>query len=72
MYSKEVGNMPISIRLSPEEESVIRKFAEFQGLSVSELIRQSVLDRIEDELDLKEYEKAKSEYLADPVSYSLD
>ena len=42
------------------------------GISVSELLRKSVLERIEDEFDLKAYEKAMEEYRANPVTYSLE
>ncbi len=42
------------------------------GLSVSELIRQSVIEHIEDEDDLKTYEKVIEEYKNNPVTYSLD
>ena len=42
------------------------------GITVSELIRKSVLERIEDEFDLKLYNEAIEEYKKNPVSYSLD
>lgn len=40
--------------------------------SDAELFRQTVLERIEDELDLKAYEEAMAEYKADPTTYSLE
>lgn len=56
MYYKEVNNMTtISLRLSDADNSLIKKYAELNGMSVSDLVRQSVLDRIEDEYDLKAY-----------------
>ena len=60
----------ISLRLSEEDRVLFNKYAELQGLSMSELVRQSVLDRIENELDLKAYDAAMQEYLANPVTYS--
>ena len=42
------------------------------GLTVSELMRESVLDRIEDEYDLKIFEEAMAEYKDNPVTYSLE
>ena len=42
------------------------------GMSVSELMRESVLERIEDEYDLKVYEEAMAEFKANPVTYSFD
>lgn len=41
-------------------------------MSVSELVRESVFDRIEDEFDLQAYTAAMAEFRADPVTYSLD
>ncbi|MBQ8080921.1 MAG: CopG family transcriptional regulator [Clostridia bacterium] len=64
--------MTISLRLSDADTLLIKSFAEMNGLSVSELVRQSVLDRIEDELDLKAYETALAEYRAQPDTYTLD
>ena len=39
-------------------------------MSVSELIRQTVMERIEDEYDLDAYDKAMEEHLKNPVVYS--
>ena len=39
-------------------------------LTVSEFIRQSVMEQIEDEYDLKAYEKAMEEYRKNPVTYT--
>ena len=64
--------MTISLRLSDKDARLFKEYAELNGMSVSELIRQSVLERIEDEYDLKAYEKAIAEYKANPTTYSLD
>lgn len=64
--------MTISLRLSEEESILFKRYAEIHGITVSELVRQSVLERIEDEYDLKLYEKAIEEYRKNPVTYSLD
>lgn len=50
----------------------LRNLPEFNGISVSELVRKSIFEKIEDEYDLKLYEAAHDEYLADPVTYSLE
>ena len=42
------------------------------NISVSELARQSVFDRIEDEYDLKAYYDALAEFKADSTTCSLD
>ena len=64
--------MAISLRLSEEDTRLIKSYAAIHNVSVSELFRQAVIEKIEDEYDLKAYEKAMAEYKADPVTYSLD
>ena len=64
--------MTISLRLNEEDTALIKKYAELNRMSVSELIRQSVIERIEDEYDLKAYEKAMAEHKKNPVTFSLD
>lgn len=63
-------DMVISVRLKAEEEALIRSFAKMHGISVSELIRKSVMARIEEEYDLKILRKALEEHEKDPVTYS--
>ena len=64
--------MTISIRLNDEDTMLIKKYAEINKMSVSDVIRQSVLERIENEYDLECFNKALSEYKENPVTYSLD
>lgn len=64
--------MTISLRLSEEDTLLIKKYAEINSLSVSELIRQSVMEKIENEYDLEMFGKALAEYKENPVTYSLD
>ena len=64
--------MTISLRLNDADTMLIKKYAEMNGMSVSDLVRQSVLERIEDEFDLKTYEAALAEYRANPVTYTMD
>lgn len=62
--------MAISLRLSDEDANLIRQYAKINGITVSELVRQSVLERIGEEFDLKSYEKAIAAYRQNPVTYS--
>lgn len=64
--------MTISLRLNNEDSMLIKKYAELNKISVSELVRQAVLERIEDEYDLKAYQNAMEAYRQDPTTYSLD
>lgn len=71
-YYKEVCNMTISIRLSESDSALIRKYAEMNKITISDLVRQTLLERIEEEYDIAEYEEAMKEYLDNPKTYSLD
>lgn len=64
--------MTISLRLNDDDTKLIRAYAEMNGITLSELFRRSVMDRIEDEYDLKAYEEAMDEYKENPVSYTLE
>lgn len=64
--------MTISLRLNDEDTLLIKKYAEINRISVSELIRQTVMERIETDYDLEVFDKAMEEYRANPITYSLD
>ena len=64
--------MSISIRLSDEESNIIKTYAGINNISLSELIRVAVLEKIEDEYDLKCYNKAIKEYKKNPITYTLE
>ena len=64
--------MAISLRLNERDSTLFKRYADMNGITVSELVRQSVLARIEDEFDLQAYDKALADFHADPVTYSLD
>ncbi|MEG2127423.1 MAG: DUF6290 family protein [Bacteroides sp.] len=64
--------MTISLRLDEQDTKLIKSYAELNKVTVSELIRRIVLEKIEDEYDLKEYTKALAEYRENPVTYTLD
>lgn len=62
----------ITIRIDNDDKELIAEYARTFGLSLSDFIRETVLERIESELDLKAWDAAKAEYDADPVSYSAE
>lgn len=64
--------MTISIRLSNEDTQLVKSYANLHGISVSEFVRRSILEHIEDELDLKAYDEAMEEYKKNPKTYSLE
>ena len=64
--------MTISLRLNEEDSLLIKKYAQLNKMSVSDLIRQTVMERIEEDYDKELFAKALEEYKIDPVTYSLD
>ena len=60
----------VSLSLNETDSVLVAKYAEIHGISVAELFRQSVMERIEDECDLRAYQKAMAEYQANPVTYT--
>lgn len=61
-----------SIRVSEKEDKLVRSFAEVHGISLNDLFKEAVLEKIEDELDLKAYNKALEEYEKNPVTFTHD
>lgn len=64
--------MAISLRLSEKDNQLIRDYAALYGMSVSEFIRNTVIDRIEDEIDIRAYEEAMKELSGDSETYTLE
>ena len=64
--------MTISLRLADKDTQLIKAYAALHGMTVSELVRDAVMERIEDEYDLKAYQKAMENFRKDPTTYSLD
>lgn len=62
--------MTISVRLSDEDSRLFKKYAEMNNLTISDLVRQAILERIEDEYDLQLYYEATDEFKNNPVTYS--
>ncbi len=48
----------MTVRMDEKEADLTRKFAAFEGKSVSEFIREAVFERIEDAADLEALEQA--------------
>lgn len=72
VLQKEGFFMTISVRLNDNDAMLFRKYAEMNGISMSELVRRAVLERIEDDFDMKCYEKAMKEYRENPETFTLD
>jgi RHH-type rel operon transcriptional repressor/antitoxin RelB len=62
--------MAISIRLKEQDEKLFKSYAKTNNMSLSELFRSAVFEKIEDEYDLAIYREALEEYNNNPISYS--
>lgn len=63
--------MTISVRLNDKDMELIKAYANMNNISLSDLVRNAVLEKIEDEYDLESYEKAMEEYKKNPKTYTL-
>lgn len=64
--------MTISVRLNEKDTELIKAYADMNNISLSDLIRNAVMEKIEDEYDLKRYDEALKKYKENPKTYSLD
>ncbi len=59
----------ISIRVNHRDSELIRKYAKLKNTSVSELVRNAVIEKIEEELDVDLFEQALAQM---ERTYTLD
>ncbi|MBQ7150652.1 MAG: hypothetical protein IJR94_00175 [Synergistaceae bacterium] len=64
--------MTYTFELNEVDQKFAETYAAEIGKTVGELAKESMLEHIEDVMDLRLYEQAKAEYEADPVTYSFD
>ena len=64
--------MTISLRLSEEDSILIKEYASLNKMTVSDLVRQSVMEKIENEFDLECFNKAMADYKQKNKIYSAE
>lgn len=64
--------MSISFRLTEKEEKLVIEYAKANNITVSTLLRESVLARIENEIDLDLYDEAITEHRKKDISISFN
>lgn len=64
--------MTISVRLSDKDTELIKAYADMNNISLSDLIRNAVMEKIENEYDLECYRKAIEEYKENPKTYTME
>ena len=62
----------ISIRMSDSAERELKQIAKFEGLSVSEYVRNIINEKLEDLYDINIGTKALEDYEKNPVAYTFD
>lgn len=65
------AEMNLTINLNDKDVELFEKYASEKGITVSELVRQTVLGRIEDDYDLRLYQEAMAELSCNPRLYSF-
>ncbi|MBQ2680416.1 MAG: hypothetical protein IJF97_00615 [Eggerthellaceae bacterium] len=65
-----MASTTMGVRLSSDERMWLDEYATFTGKTASELMREAVLEMIEDAVDVYEYNRAMSE--TDEEEYSMD
>lgn len=48
----------MTVRMSEQDAVLVRKFAQFEGVTVSEFARTAIFEKIEDSYDLQELREA--------------
>ena len=63
----------ISIRLNENVENQLKEVAEFEGVSISDYVRNLINEKLEDMYDLKVAEEAHKDYVkSGKKTYSFD
>ncbi|WP_017549920.1 type II toxin-antitoxin system RelB family antitoxin [Salinicoccus carnicancri] len=65
-------NETLTINLSKADKEIIANYAQSNGISAAQLVKEAALDRVEDDIDLESYRKAIKEYYDSPGAHGLD
>lgn len=61
-----------SIRMTEEEKKLLEEYARINGKSISDVLRESFMEKLEDEFDVKSADEAYALFLKDPVTVSSE
>jgi len=62
----------ISLRISDKESKLIRDYAKTKGISISDLVREAIMEKIEDDIDINLYMKSMKKHRDNPEDISFD
>lgn len=48
----------MTVRMNEQDAALVRKFAQFEGVTISDFVRTAILEKIEDSYDLQELREA--------------
>ena len=60
----------ISVELNDKDYRFIKRYADINNISITELFKQTVIEKIEDETDHKKYKESMSEHNNNPITFS--
>jgi RHH-type transcriptional regulator, rel operon repressor / antitoxin RelB len=69
--TEEAVLMSISIRMNDKEMKLVKKYAELNGTTISDVMRKAILGKIEDEFDIFLYDQAYKAYEQDSKTYTI-
>lgn len=72
MHNDVIQQVMYAVWFSPEEEALIESYRQLTGMTISEIIRSSTIQRIEDDLDLNMIREALSEYRSDSKTFTFE
>ena len=61
----------ITLRINDEDNKLVRDYAKANNITISDLVRNSVLEIIEDDIDLKLYNQAMKDHEENPQDISF-
>ena len=62
----------INVRVNEEDKRLLESYAKTNNKTISDVIRESIDDIIENEIHLKLYQEGMKEFEKDPVTYTHD
>lgn len=62
----------ITLNTTPQQETLLKAYAEAHQTTLADFLLSLALERLEDEEDAQLADQAYTEYLANPVTYTLD
>ena len=62
----------VTLTFHEKAVEMMKEFAAQKGITLTEYCKQAILDRLEDDEDIRDADAAYAEYLKNPVTYTLD